>query len=103
MSSCVGLRRVAACILLLLPSSAVAQDAEGDFDPYPLRPADTSSPRDTLRSFNASINEAMQAWQADRSGEAVLRPGRRALETFDFSQVPERGRLAKEIDRKSVV
>jgi MscS family membrane protein len=97
MSSRVGLRRIAACILLLLPLAAVAQDEEGDFDPYPLRPADTSSPRDTLRSFNAGINEAMQAWQAGRSGDAVLRPGRRALETFDFSQVPERGRLAKEI------
>ena len=97
MSSCVGLRRVAACILLLLPLAAVAQDEEGGFDPYPLRPADTSSPRDTLRSFNTSINEAMQAWRAGQFGEAVLRPGRRALETFDFSQVPERGRLAKEI------
>lgn len=97
MSSCVGWRWAVACTFLLLPLAAGAQDAEGDFDPYPLRPADTSSPRDTLRSFNASINEAMQAWQAGHSGEAVLRPGRRALETFDFSQVPERGRLAKEI------
>ena len=31
-----------------------AQSAVGAFDPYPLRPADTSSPRDTLQSFRTS-------------------------------------------------
>ena len=54
-------------IFATLAPLAVAQDEGAAFDPYPLRPADTSSPRDTLRSFNASVNEAVQAWQA---GEA---------------------------------
>ena len=51
-------------ILAILALSAplpVAQDKGAAFDSYPLRPADTSSPRGTLRSFNANINEAIQA------------------------------------------
>ena len=75
----------AALLVLILAPLAVAQDAGSALDPYPLRPADTSSPRDTLRSFNASVNQAMQAWHAGAPREAIVRPGQHALETFDFS------------------
>jgi MscS family membrane protein len=85
-------------VLAVLLPLAVAQDGVQAFDPYPLRPADTSSPRDTLRSFSASVNEAVQAWQARQPEAAILRPSRRASETFDFSQLPERGKRAKEVE-----
>jgi MscS family membrane protein len=85
-------------ILATSTPSAVAQDKGLMFDPYPLRPADTSSPRDTLRSFNVSINKAIQAWQAGEPREAVVVSARRALETLDLSQLPERGLLAKRIE-----
>lgn len=48
------------CLILLIPLPlAVAQDEGALFNPYPLRPADTSSPRDTLSSFNKNVNEAV--------------------------------------------
>ena len=68
--------------LAVLPTSAVAEDELQTFDPYPLRAADTSSPRDTLRSFNSSVNEAVQAWLVEPQGDAVdgaLILARRAL------------------------
>jgi len=89
--------------LLLLPFQLAAQsvaDSAGGFDPFPLRPADTSSPRDTLRSFNAGITEAMHAWRAGSrlASVAVRKPGRRAVATFDFSQLPEREQYAKKLE-----
>lgn len=68
------------------------------FDTEPLQPAETSSPRDTLRSFDESITAAMRAWRDGRPLPEVIGPGRRALETIDFSQLPERGRFAREIE-----
>ena len=50
-------------ILGLAAPAAGAQETGTDFDPYPLRPADTSSPRDTLRSFLTNANEAIEDWR----------------------------------------
>ena len=92
-----GLSRVfvfVSVLFLILTTStplAVAQNRGVMFDPYPLRPADTSSPRDTLRSFNENINLAIQAWHAGEPRVAILVPARRGLETIDLSQLPERG------------
>jgi MscS family membrane protein len=85
-------------MLALSASLLFAQDKVAAFDPYPLRPADTSSPRDTLRSFNANVNEAVQAWRASEPREVVTRAGLRAYGAFDFSQLPARGRFAKEVE-----
>lgn len=100
----VGLSRVikflsSLSLLLTLSSPALlAQDGGSAFEAYPLRPADTSSPRDTLRSFNSNINAAVQAWQADEPREAIVRAGQRARETLDFSQLPGSGRFAKQVE-----
>ena len=85
-------------VLAVLPPSAVAQDEVQAFDPYPLRPANTSSPRGTLRSFDTSINEAIQAYKAHQPEAALQRAMRRAHDTFDFSQLPERGKVPKEME-----
>jgi hypothetical protein len=74
-------------ILALLAPLAVAQDESLTFDPHPLRPAEMSSPRDTLRSFISNTNEAIQAWRAGESRGAVRHPAQRVIETFDFSQL----------------
>jgi MscS family membrane protein len=85
-------------LILTTPTPlAVAQD-KGFIDPYPLRPADTSSPRDTLRSYNISINGAIQAWHAGKPRGAIIDLARRGFETIDLSQLPERGLLAKKIE-----
>ena len=44
-------------MLVLAPSLVLAQD------PYPLEPADTTSPRGTLTSFLESANESIRHWQ----------------------------------------
>ena len=81
---------VSLLFLLLAVSAPVAgaQEKETDFDPHPLRPADTSSPRDTLRSFLTNVN---QAFEARRRGELSAKDYRavtRALGTLDFSSTP---------------
>ena len=45
-----------------------------------------------------SITAAMRAWRDGKPLPEVIGPGRRALETIDFSQLPERGRFAREIE-----
>jgi MscS family membrane protein len=76
----------------------VAQDNNPVNDPYPLRPADTSSPRHTLRSFNSNINQAFKVWDEGQPPVVFLGPVSRAKETLDLSQLPGRGRQAKEIE-----
>ena len=86
-------------LIVALPAPlVVAQDEGLTFDPHPLRPADTSSPRDTLRSFITSTNQAIQAWRAGKPEETVRNSAQRARETFDFSQVPEIVQRGKEIE-----
>lgn len=100
----IGLFRVimfASSLFLMLALSAsllLAQNKDATFEAYPLRPADTSSPRDTMRSFNSNINEAVQAWHADEPREVIERAGERAHETFDFRQLPGSGGFAKRVE-----
>ena len=58
-------------------------------DPYPLRAADTSSPRDTFRSYLRDINTAVEAWQNDKPNAEVERALNRAADTFDFSEITD--------------
>lgn len=63
-------------------------------DPYPLRTADTSSPRDTLRSFIRDFSEGIRAWRNDEPQAAVYRPLYRAYETFDATDLAALDRVA---------
>lgn len=51
----------------------------------PLSPADTSSPRATLRSFLTNINTAIKGWKENSCNPETYRAFRRALETLDLS------------------
>lgn len=85
-------------ILLLSAPVAVAQKQQSVLDPYPLMPADTSSPRDTLRSLNVNTDKALRAWRAGEPGEVVNRFVQRAYETFDFSQLPQGGQSTRKAE-----
>ncbi len=93
----VGLSRVLMSVSLLLTilapvaSVAIAQHTGTDFDPEPLRPADTSSPRATLSSFLTNVIEAIEAWRRDNGEltERSYRPYSRAVQTLDFSATPD--------------
>lgn len=88
-------RSAIAAIFLIAASPALAQGSllGAIEDPYPLRAADTGSPRDTLRSFIRDVNAAWEAWEAGRDREYVLRLLTRAGATMDDSELPTLRRL----------
>ena len=66
-------------------------------DPFPLRPANTASPRDTLRSFMRNTAEAVEAWRSDRPLDVSARAMLRASDTLDTEAIPtldRRGAIA---------
>lgn len=65
-----------------------AASAAADTDRYPLDPPDTSSPRATLESFIASMNEAHQAYVSGASGELFARSFLNAVACLDLSEAP---------------
>ncbi len=76
---------VSALIVASFLPMVVALGQDQAFDPYPLRTADTSSPRDTLRSFLRYANEMIQDWRGQSLGASTSQALRRAVETLDLS------------------
>lgn len=72
-------------------------------DPYPLRTADTSSPRDTLRTFIRDFNQGMDAWSKDKTTAEIERPLRRAAATFDFSELPAFERISAVLTKMALL
>jgi MscS family membrane protein len=87
-------------ILVLLAPQTLAQISDlgaildAIEDPYPLRSADTSSPRDTLRTYLRDIDTAVDAWQSDKPRADTIRPLLRAADTIDFGELRAIDRLA---------
>jgi MscS family membrane protein len=76
------------CLLFIMSApSAFAKDS--NFDADPLRPADTSSPRDTLHSFLSDMSQFIEDIRQDTRNEKTFRAYRRASQTLDFSSIPE--------------
>ena len=88
-------RLLLACCLALAavaPSLAQSDLLISIDEPYPLRAADTSSPRDTLRTFLRDFSTGVDAWRTGKPREEIRRPLLRAAETIDFSAIPALGR-----------
>jgi len=66
-------------------------------DPYPLRPADTSSPRATLNTFLNYTDSAIRLWLSGTSIRAVFRRGSRAVETLNLSEVVDPHRVGPQV------
>jgi len=76
------------CLLLILsPPNVSSKASGGELDP--LRPADTSSPRDTLHSFLSNISQFIEDSRQGARDDKSYRAYRRAGRTLDFSNVPE--------------
>jgi MscS family membrane protein len=75
-------------LALAAPISGAELYVDTEPDPNPLRPADTSSPRDTLRSFLENANEAVDAWRRDELDAKSTRAYLRAMETLDLGSTP---------------
>jgi len=69
--------------------TAPIQGANAVVDPFPLRPPDTSSPRDTLRSFLENVNMVAEAWRRGAVSNATDRAWMSALMALDFSATPD--------------
>ena len=96
-----GLARWALAVMVALaavPAAAQQDDLSAILsaidEPYPLRSADTSSPRDTLRTFLRDFSESIEAWQNDELDAAIYRPLFRASETFDATDLAALDRVA---------
>ena len=86
------------CLFLLMQIVATplagAQQAgtragASEFDPYPLEPADLSSPRDTLRSFRTNMAEWIHDWDRRVWSARSKRAYQRATSAMDFSETPD--------------
>lgn len=86
--SCLYALAVASFVLLPSPSPAAGARNAG-FDRDPLRPADTSSPRDTLNSFLTDSSQAIDDIRNNRKSEKTYQALRRASQTLDFSTTSE--------------
>ncbi len=85
---------------LVVPFQGLAQPVSPD--PYPLRPPDTSSPRDTLRSFLTLADKRIKLWFSGVSRDTLFQSGARAAEMLDFGQIPDR-HLAETQARNSLL
>ncbi len=81
-------------MFLLIPALAappvLADEDDAEFEVNPLRPVDTSSPRNSLRSFIHHFDASVEAWRAGDEAER-RRAVRQASKTIDFSAAPIRG------------
>ena len=84
---------------LVSPLANAAQQNTPDFDPKPLLLPDTSSPRDTLQSFLANVNEVYSDWMSGGFGDKTGRAFIRAIQTLDFSTTPNSSDWASQAER----
>jgi len=70
-------------------SASFAASGEAVVDPDPLRPADTSSPRDTLNTFLADSSQFIEDFRQKTAADRTYQAYRRASQTLDFSATPD--------------
>jgi MscS family membrane protein len=76
------------CLLCVL-SAPGASGKESKLDSNPLRPADTSSPRDTLSNFLSDTSRVIEDFRQNKASDSAYRALYRAMQTLDFSTTPQ--------------
>jgi len=76
-----------------------ADDKPAATDPHPLRPPDTSSPRDTLQSFLLHVNYAITTWQKGAIDARGFRNIIDAIDALDYSTTPDGETFSVQVDR----
>ncbi len=103
MSHATGTSLTTALLLLALTGPrAFSQNRPPGEDPFPLRPANTSSPRDTLRTFVDELDFALGAEQQSRLEFKTRRAFvayARAANTLDFTTTPNNGSPSVRVER----
>jgi len=77
--------RVSLALMVVLFLASPASARKSGFDQDLLRPADISSPRDTLTSFLSDTTQFIEDYRQDKVSEKAYRAFRRASQTLDFS------------------
>ena len=86
-------------IYLASAQETTPQNTEAEQDPYPLRPPDTSSPRQTLRSFINNTDFAIKTWLQGPLGSRGIRTLLAAFETMDFSGMTQSESFSVQVER----
>ena len=85
-----------AALATVLTTGAQAQDASASVVRW--QQVDTSSPRDTLRSFLDHFDASVEAWRAGEE-EARRRSAAMAAASLDFWDEPARGRYIRTFEK----
>lgn len=89
---CLGVAAIAGLASAIADPAAAQttpeQPARATGDPYPLLPADTSSPRDALQSFLRHVDYVADAWKRGSIDARAVRNFANAAQTMDFSTLP---------------
>jgi len=80
---------ISLCCLLFVSSLPIVSAKDSNLNLDPLRPADSSSPRDTLRGFLTDTSQYIDDFRQDTRSEKTFQAYRRASQTLDFSNTPE--------------
>jgi len=84
-------------IVVCLPVEAVA--ASEDWKTNPLEPANTSSPRDTLRTFLHNVDLGIESWRKNRPKKERLILVRQILSCLDLSDIAPADRATRGIEK----
>jgi len=76
-----------------------SQGAKIAADPHPLRPPETSSPRQTLQTFLSRTDRAVEAWRQGALDSRGVRNVLDAVETLDYSAIANADSLLSRIER----
>ena len=90
---------VPSLLLILVLSAPLPAAQSSNFDPYPLQPPDTSSPRDTLQGFLTDTARVIKAWRRNEFDSRIFRYFVNASEVLDFSTTPESEAFSVKIER----
>jgi len=80
---------ISLCCLLFVSSISIVSAKDSNLNLDPLRPADNSSPRDTLRCFLTDASQYIEDFRQNTRSEKTFQAYRRASQTLDFSNTPE--------------
>ena len=86
------------CVALALMSTPGAEAQDGSASLARWQQVDTSSPRDTLRSFLTHFDASLEAWRAGDE-QARRRSAAMASASLDFSDQPARGRYIRTFEK----
>jgi len=92
-------RIVSLAVMIFFSLHLETMAAEEDWKTHPLEPANTSSPRDTLRTFLRNVNLGIESWRQNRPKEERLILIRQFLGCLDLSDIAPADRATRGVEK----